>query len=237
MGSCTVCVSSSKRPITSSEPLHVEWLGRVPYAEALKLQEECVDARRAGERRDTLLLLEHPPTVTLGRRSESDHLLVPEAALAARGVSLHHIARGGDVTYHGPGQLVGYPIIHLKERGAPDVVAFLRRIETLLIEALQTLGIEGYTRAGYTGVFASPDRPGRPRKIASIGIGVRRWVTFHGFALNVTLDPAEFDVIVPCGLPDVQMTSVAREGAAGDPETLELRTRDAVAEAFLGAYP
>lgn len=202
----------------------------------MKLQEERVDRRRAGEGRDTLLLLEHPPTVTLGRRSVSDHLLVPEAVLAARGVSVHRIARGGDVTYHGPGQLVGYPIIHLKERGAPDVVAFLRQIETLLIEALGQLGIEGYTRAGYTGVFASPQRPGLPRKIASIGIGVRRWVTFHGFALNVTLDPAEFDLIVPCGLPDVQMTSVAREGASGDPATLPLRTREAVAEVFLRAY-
>ncbi len=193
-------------------------------------------ARREGRADDVLWLLEHPPTVTLGRRSEEANLLVPEAALAARGVAVHRIARGGDVTYHAPGQLVGYPILDLKARGQADVVAFLRRLETLLIEALGVFGIEGYTREGYTGVFAGPDAPGPPRKIASIGIGVRRWVTFHGFALNVDLDPDDFSLIVPCGLTDVRMTSVATERPALAAPGLMGRVRTAVSDAFLRAY-
>jgi len=185
---------------------------------------------------DALLLLEHPPTVTLGRGSKPENLLVSEPALRERGVEVHRIARGGDVTYHGPGQLVGYPIIDLKGRRQADVVAFLRRIEALLIEALAALGLVGYVRPGLTGVFASPAAPGAPRKIASIGIGVRRWVTFHGFALNVSLDPGEFDVIVPCGLADVRMTSIATERPELAGPDLEKRARDAVGAAFRAAY-
>lgn len=185
---------------------------------------------------DTLFLLEHPPTVTLGRRSLESNLLVPEATLLERGIAVHRVARGGDVTFHAPGQLVGYPILDLKARGQADVVAFLRRLETLLIEVLARFDIEGYTREGFTGVFATPGAEGPPRKIASIGIGVRRWVTFHGFALNVSLDPEAFSLIVPCGLHDVRMTSIAAERPALATSELMTRVRSAVGDVFLDAY-
>ena len=189
-------------------------------------------SRSGGAAPDTLLLLEHPPVVTLGRSARPEHLLAPPAALAARGIELHRVARGGDVTYHGPGQLVGYAIVDLAARGRPDVTAFLRRIEAVLCAALAELGVAAYTRPGWTGVFASPASAGPPRKIASIGIGLRGWVTWHGFALNVSLDPAAFDVIVPCGLREVAMTSVERELGHARPPALELRARELVARHF-----
>ena len=213
----------------------VEWLGRVGYAEALELQEKRLEARRRGSASDALLLLEHPPVVTLGRSARPEHLLLSPEALAARGIELHRVARGGDVTYHGPGQLVGYLIVDLAARagaaGAPDVTAFLRRIESVLIAALAELDVAAYRRVGWTGVFASPS-PGPPRKIASIGIGMRGWVTWHGFALNASLDPADFDVIVPCGLREVVMTSVARELGAAPGRALDQRVRQVVSRAF-----
>ncbi len=208
----------------------------MPYGEALELQRERVEARRRGAAGDVLLLLEHPPAVTLGRSARDENLRVPESELRARGFEVHRVARGGDVTLHAPGQLVGYPIVDLAARGAPDVIAFLRQLEAALGEALGALGVESAARPGYTGVFASPGRPGPPRKIASIGIGVRGWVTCHGFALNVTLDPAAFDVIVPCGLEDVVMTSVAVELDAAPGADLDARARDAVGHAFARAF-
>ncbi len=206
--------------------LDVEWLGPVPYREALEIQRKRLEARRDGAAGDVLLLLEHPPVVTLGRSARRENLRVPPEELARRGIELHEVARGGDVTYHGPGQLVGYPIVDLATRGRPDVVAFLRELEARLIRALGALGVSAHVRPAYTGVFVDG------RKIASLGVGVRRWITCHGFALNVTLDPAAFDVIVPCGLHEVEMTSVARE--LGEPASAELdrRARDAVSEAF-----
>jgi len=219
--------------------LRVEWLGRVPYAEALELQEKRLEARRRGAAPDALLLLEHPPVVTLGRAAKPEHLLAPREALAAQGIELHEAARGGDVTYHGPGQLVGYLIVDLAGAGASersaarvDVTAFLRRIERVLCEALAELGVEAYARPGWTGVFANPGAPGPPRKIASIGIGLRGWVSWHGFALNVSLDPAAFAPIVPCGLREVVMTSLAAElGRTGAPD-LDRRAREVVARCF-----
>jgi lipoyl(octanoyl) transferase len=213
--------------------LAVRELGRISYAEALALQHELVAARRRGECGDTLLLLEHPPVVTLGRSAHGEHLLVAADALAARGVSVHEVARGGDVTYHGPGQLVGYPIVDLAARGARDVHAWLRTLEELIGEALLALGVRWRRIPGWTGVFVADDREGaRPRKIASIGVGVRGWVTLHGFALNVDLDLAGFDAIVPCGLHAVEMTSVARELGARAPADLGERARAAVRRAF-----
>jgi len=218
--------------------LEVRELGRVGYRDALKLQDELVAARRRGEGTDTLLLLEHPPVVTLGRRARGEHLLVPETLLRARGVELHEVSRGGDVTYHGPGQLMGYTIVDLQARGMPDVHAFLRLIETTLIEALAELGVAGGTEPGKTGVFVAGSQP--PRKLASIGLGLRGWVTWHGFALNATLDPADFGDIVPCGLHGVEMTSVARErergGVPAEPAAaLFDRARACVARAFARA--
>lgn len=209
--------------------LAVDWLGCVPYADALKLQGEALEARRQGTGPDRLLLLEHPPVVTLGRGAREEHLRVPRAELARRGVELFEVARGGDVTWHGPGQLVGYLVVDLAARGAPDVRAHLRGIEAALGEALAELGIASRTVPGWTGVFAAGP-PGN-RKLASIGVGVRGWVTWHGFALNVAPDLAGFEAIVPCGLHDVEMTSVARELGAAAPPDLAGRTRGAVAEA------
>lgn len=210
--------------------LAIEWLGRVPYAEALALQHARAEARRRGEAGDVLLLLEHPPVVTQGRRSRPENLLTGAEALRARGIELHQVNRGGDVTYHGPGQLVGYPILDLAARGLADVHRFLRELEAGLVEALAGLGVRAETRPGWTGVFVESSEP--PRKIASIGVGLRDWVTCHGFALNVTLDPGAFSDIVPCGLHGVVMTSVARELGAGVPPDLDARTRHAVTRAF-----
>ncbi len=219
--------------------LVIDWLGTVPYAEGLELQMKAVEARRADTAPDRLLLLEHPPVITLGRRARREHLRMSPDALNARGITLHEISRGGDVTYHGPGQLVGYPILDLAARGEADVHRYLRSLEAVLVEALAALGVSSRTLPGTTGVFAAagPERSQRPRKIASIGVGVRGWVTYHGFALNVTLDLAAFEVIVPCGLHDVEMTSVAAELGDAAPAGLGERAREAVADAFGRRWP
>ena len=182
---------------------------------------------------DRLLLLEHPPVITLGRSTDRAHLLEDEVALAARGVAVEEVRRGGDVTYHGPGQLVGYLILNLRLRGAVDVHRFVRDLETALITATAALGVKTTTVPGRTGVFVAPEI-GRPtQKIASIGVGVRHWITYHGFALNVDVDLSGFDAIVPCGLADVTMTSLAEQGADGP---LASRAREAVAVAFGRAF-
>ncbi len=214
--------------------LAVDWLGTVPYAEGLELQRKAVEARRADAAPDRLLLLEHPPVITLGRSARREHLRMSTDALNARGITLHEISRGGDVTYHGPGQLVGYPILDLAARGEADVHRYLRSLEAVLVEALAALGVSSRTLPGTTGVFAAagPERSQRPRKIASIGVGVPGWVTYHGFALNVTLDLAAFEAIVPCGLHDVEMTSVAAELGDAALAGLGERVREAVADAF-----
>jgi len=197
--------------------LSVEWLGRVPYGEALSLQAKAVEDRRQGRSGDRLLLLEHPPVVTLGRSARASSLLVSREELVARGIEVHEAQRGGDVTYHAPGQLVGYPIVDLRARGNPDLHAFLRSIESALMRALGDFGLRTHRVEGRTGVFVEAANAGqRARKIASIGIGVRRWISFHGFAVNGSLDVAGFDVIVPCGLHDVEMTSLARELGRSD---------------------
>lgn len=223
--------------------LPVEWLGSVAYAEGLALQRQAVADRIAGRTPDRLLLLEHPPVITLGRSTDRAHLRADEATLRSRGVELFEVGRGGDVTYHAPGQLVGYPVLDLDALGRRDVHAHLRRIEAGLIEALESLGVPAKRVPGWTGVFVDRARSGRgggpERKIASIGVGIRRWVTFHGFALNVTVDLRGFQTIVPCGLSGVEMTSVAEERAietgagpreaAGHP-SLDAQVRAAVGE-------
>jgi lipoate-protein ligase B len=212
--------------------LEIEWLGSVRYGDALERQLAAIEARRRGGP-DRLLLLEHPPVITLGRSARPESLLSAPAALAARGVELFEVARGGDVTWHGPGQLVGYLIADLAARGTPDVHAWLRGIEAALIEALGALGVAARRVPGMTGVFlAAADPGGRPRKIASIGVGLRGWISWHGFALNVTPDLAGFDDIVPCGLSRVAMTSVAEALAVAPSPALFERTRVAVAAAF-----
>jgi len=176
--------------------------GRLPYREALALQEELVALRRQQEE-DILLLLEHPPVVTLGRGAREAHLLLPEGERLRRGIALERVGRGGDVTYHGPGQLVGYPIVDLEPLGR-DLHRYLRLLEATLIAVLDAFGLPGERVTGKTGVWIGGE------KIASIGVGVRRWVSWHGFALNVGADLSGFDAIVPCGLPGVRMTSLER---------------------------
>lgn len=183
----------------------VAQLGLVPYAEGLELQRDLARRRIAGEiSDDVLLLVEHPPVVTLGRTAKEAHLVFSPERLRARGIEVHEVERGGDVTFHGPGQLVGYPIFDLK-RHRQDLHWYLRQVEEALIVALGEAGIEARRNSGYTGVWTEG------RKIASIGVHARDWVTWHGFALNVTTDLSFFELIVPCGIPQVQMTSVARE--------------------------
>ena len=185
--------------------LWVSDLGTMPYAEALELQRTVAARRISGEiAEDVLLLLQHPPVVTLGRSSKDANLTASPELLKLRGVELFEVERGGDVTFHGPGQLVGYPIIDLK-RHKQDLHWYLRTVEQVLIDTLEALGIAAGRNTGYTGVWTGG------RKIASIGVHARDWVTWHGFALNVTTDLSYFDLIVPCGIQDVTMTSIARE--------------------------
>lgn len=172
-------------------------LGRVDYAQALTWQEELLKRRCQGLDRDALLLLEHPPVFTLGRGGDERHVLTP------REVPVHRVGRGGNVTFHGPGQLVGYPIIDLTRRGR-DVHAYLRALEDVLIAVLAAYRLYGQRRTSLTGVWVGDE------KIASIGIGVRRWITYHGFALNVDPDLSYFADIVPCGLAGVRVTSMAQ---------------------------
>jgi lipoate-protein ligase B len=185
--------------------LWVADLHTMPYGEALELQRSVAADRISGKiPEDVLLLMEHPPVVTLGRSSKDAHLTASPELLQLRGVELFEVERGGDVTFHGPGQLVGYPIIDLK-RHKQDLHWYLRTVEQTLIDTLEALGIAAGRNTGYTGVWTGG------KKIASIGVHARDWVTWHGFALNVTTDLSYFDLIVPCGIQDVTMTSIARE--------------------------
>jgi lipoyl(octanoyl) transferase len=212
--------------------LRVEWLGSVPYRDALERQRHAVEERRRSHH-DQLLLLEHPPVITCGRGAKPENLRRSRAELGRRGIEVIDVARGGDVTWHGPGQLVGYAIADLAARGEPDVTRWLRRLEGALIEALAVLGVGAGRVAGRTGVFLEkPGADGRARKIASIGVGLRGWISWHGFALNVTTAPDAFADIVPCGLHDVRMTSVAEALDAPREPALFERTREAVATAF-----
>ncbi len=196
------------------------YLGRVGYAEALHLQEELVELRRAGRIGNVLLLLEHPPVLTLGRNADRSNVLASDALLASRGVSLHHINRGGDVTYHGPGQLVGYPIFDLRSLqneagGRLGPVDFVRRMEEALIRLCGVYGVRAGRIAGLTGVWCGlageGGVPGPERKIGAIGIHVSRGITSHGFAFNVTTDLRDFQLINPCGITDKPVTSLERE--------------------------
>jgi lipoyl(octanoyl) transferase len=189
---------------SSSDELWVCQLGVVPWREALAMQEQIRARRQAGELPDTLLLLEHPPVYTRGRRSHPGELTLGADFYRARGIEVVETNRGGRVTYHGPGQLVGYPVM-----GVSDVLAHLRTIEAALVAALAQEGIAARSRvddgADYTGVWVGE------RKIASLGVHVSRGVSTHGFAVNVDNDLEPFSWVVACGLPDVEMTSVARE--------------------------
>ena len=185
----------------------VRRLGRIDYQAGLDLQAALVEDRRAGRVGDTLLLLEHPPVITLGvkTRQGPTHIIASGEELARQGVTVHETGRGGDVTYHGPGQLVGYPIFDLKPDRC-DVHKYVRDLEEVLIVALRGFGIEGTRVKGLSGVWVGA--PGRERKIAAIGVRISRWITSHGFALNVATNLQHFQLIVPCGIADRGVTSM-----------------------------
>jgi lipoyl(octanoyl) transferase len=189
--------------------LEARWLGSIPYADALVLQNELVAQRRAGAIPDQLLLLEHPHVVTLGTSSHREHVLLDDSERELLGIEMFETGRGGDVTYHGPGQLVGYPIIDLKPDRC-DIHRYVRDLEEVIIRALADVGIEAQRSAGRTGVWIDD------AKIAAIGVRVSSgWITSHGFALNVNTDLRFFDAIVPCGIRDRGVTSVQQRAVAG----------------------
>ncbi len=179
------------------------WQGCVPYSQALDLQMQICEVKKRGFENDVLLLLEHPPTITMGRSADLNHLLIGEDDLRSRGIGLHSIDRGGDVTFHGPGQLVGYPILRLqgKER---DVRAYMRKLEESLIHLLSVYGIESFRENRFTGVWT------RQGKIGAMGVHISRWITRHGFALNVNTNLSFYDLIVPCGIVGRSVTSMKR---------------------------
>jgi len=206
--------------------LNLLQLGRVSYAESLALQRQLVELRHRQRIHNTLLLLEHPPVLTLGRNSRRENVLAGDELLARKGIELHAINRGGDVTYHGPGQLVGYPILDLRSfsprLGAVD---YVRKLEGVLIRACASYGIVTERAAKRTGVWTAASGSIEEKKIAAIGVHIARGVTSHGFALNVTTDLRDFDLIVPCGIADRSVTSLENEI---DTETRPLPTLEQV---------
>jgi lipoate-protein ligase B len=192
--------------MTLTTQLRVYKLGLIAYDEALKRQLEFVERLKANDAspEEFLLLLEHPPVITIGRSGTSNNVRVDELELKRQDVILREASRGGDVTYHGPGQLVGYPILRLDRHGK-DVHKYMRSLEAVIIAVLKHFGIVAQRRSGLTGVWVED------RKIASIGVAVTRWISYHGFALNVAPNLKHFDLIHPCGLKGVAITSMAKE--------------------------
>jgi len=208
--------------------LAVRRLGIVPYAEALALQRGLVEDRRAGRIPDTLLFVEHPHVLTLGVRGDGgrSHILASADVLAARAVEVHETGRGGDITYHGPGQIVGYPIVDLKPDRC-DVHRYVRDLEDVLIRTAAEYGVSAHRVDGLTGVWVGND------KLAAIGVRIARWITSHGFALNVSTDLDYFNLIVPCGIPDRGVTSLER--LLGRPIPLD-EVQDRLARQFSNVF-
>jgi len=206
--------------------IHLLQPGRISYAEGLRLQAEVVAARKANRIGDTLILLEHPPVLTLGRNATRANILASDDLLAQKNVEIHDINRGGDVTYHGPGQLVGYPIFDLRGnlpgKKGPHLgpVDFVRLMEETLILTCKDFGVPAQRICKLTGVWTLAGGTIREKKIAAIGIHVSQAVTSHGFALNVTTDLRDFDLIVPCGITDRTVTSLELESPLDPPPTL-----------------
>lgn len=212
------------------------YLGRMGYAEALVLQQELVELRHQGRIENVLLLLEHPPVLTLGRNSNRSNVLATDEMLARKGVTIHEINRGGDVTYHGPGQLVGYPIFDLRSLtnasgGRLGPVDHVRRIEEALIRVCAGYGVRTGRVAGRTGVWTNAVE-GREKKIGAIGVHVSRGITSHGFALNVTTDLRDFQWIVPCGIADREVTSLEVEMPTTQPMPILEQVADVAARQF-----
>ncbi|GAO43600.1 lipoyl(octanoyl) transferase LipB [Flavihumibacter petaseus] len=218
-------------------------LGQMEYQKAWDLQETLLQenlARKAigGETVHRLLLVEHPPVYTLGKSGKMEHVLIDEAERAARGIAFFRTNRGGDITYHGPGQIVGYPLLDL-EKFETDIGKYLRRLEETVIRTMAVYGLKGDRSAGETGVWLDPDKPGKERKICAIGVRCSRWLTMHGFAFNVSPDLSYFGHIVPCGIQQKAVTSLEKElGFAPDMAEVKavlLREFEAVFDVQLSA--
>lgn len=231
---------ATERPATAvgglpaGSPIVARWLGRVPYREAWDLQKRLAAERAADRIPDQLLLLEHDAVLTLGRGADDAHVLAPAELLAARGIELLRVERGGEVTYHGPGQLVAYPIVKLAERGLL-LRPFVRALEAALADTCASFGVAAGRREGHPGCWLDPE--GRlPRKIGALGIRVERGVTYHGIALNVSVDLADFGLIDPCGMPGLSSASIWSElGRREPPSTESVRRAAAVFAPALAA--
>jgi lipoyl(octanoyl) transferase len=209
--------------MSGARPLRSAWLGRVDYLDAWRLQSAVATRVRAGDD-ERLLLLEHGPVYTIGRRGTTEHLLAAPDELRRAGTSVYRVDRGGDITYHGPGQLVGYPVVRLGD--APDLTGYVRALEGALVEVLASYSVAAHTERGKTGVWVELPESGAPAKIAAIGVRVSRGVTTHGFALNVTTDLAAFERMIPCGFAH-EVASLDRLGVIAD-------TRDVADRAAVG---
>ena len=207
--------------------LEIRRLGLVPYVEALSLQRALVEERRLGLIGDVLLLVEHPAVLTLGVKGDGgrSHILASEEALAAEAIEVHETGRGGDITYHGPGQIVGYPILDLKPDRC-DVHRYVRDLEEALIRTAADHGVVAERIAGLTGVWVGSE------KLAAIGVRISRWITSHGFALNVTINLSHFSLIVPCGIKDRGVTSLQRLGVRASRRQIEDRLIEHFAAVF-----
>lgn len=225
-------------------PEKITWidLGTMPYKEAWDLQERILQynlrrkvAARAGgpdTTRHFLLFTEHPPVYTLGKSGDLAHVLLTDREREARGIEFYHTNRGGDITFHGPGQVVGYPVLDL-ERFTTDIGRYLRNLEEVIIRVMARYGLQGERSPGETGVWLDPDQPGRERKICAMGVRCSRWVTMHGFAFNVNTDLSYFDSIIPCGIVNKQVTSLQRElGHPVEMEQVRRQIREEMAIVF-----
>lgn len=215
------------------DPIAATWLGRIAYREAWALQKQLVQARAAGDAPDTLLLLEHDAVLTLGRNADVAHVLATPRELRRRGIEVHHVERGGEVTYHGPGQLVAYAILRLGDRGLL-IRPLVRALEDAMIDTCAALGVTATRRDGHPGCWVVEE--GRPaRKLGALGIRIERGVSYHGIALNIDPDLRDFELIDPCGMPGLVSTSIAEElGRTAEPPTTEA-VRQA-GEAFAAAF-
>jgi lipoyl(octanoyl) transferase len=209
------------------QPIEIRRLGMIAYGEALALQRQLVEQRRADAIPDVLLLVEHPPVLTLGVRGDGgkSHILASPEALTALGIEVFETGRGGDITYHGPGQIVGYPIVNLKPDRC-DVHRYVRDLEEVLIRVAADYGIAARRIEGLTGVWVGDE------KLAAIGVRISRWITSHGFALNHTTNLSNFDLIVPCGIADRGVTSLAKLGCLASRAAVEERIAQHFGEVF-----
>lgn len=212
--------------MSGDSPLRSSWLGRVDYLDGWRLQDAVATRVRAGDD-ERLLLLEHDPVYTIGRRGTTDHLLAEPGELRRAGASVYRVDRGGDITYHGPGQLVGYPVVRLGD--APDLAQYVRAIEGALVDALAWYGVVARTERGKTGVWVDLPDSGAPAKIAAIGVRVSRGVATHGFALNVRTDLAAFELMIPCGFAH-QVASLERLGVTASVRDVADRAAAALAD-------